>query len=527
MNAKCHSEILFSQIAVQLHPRDPLAITKRDILAGTILLADAGTLPFQQIEIGSKIPAGHKFALKGISEGNEILRYGYRIGIATQDISPGDWIHSHNMNVGNLDRDFKIKVVETETRQESLGDNRFFMGYPRPGGQYGTRNYIAVISTVSCSAQTAQAIAQAFTPERLVGFPNIDGVVAITHTAGCCVPIEGIAYKYLQRTLINLTRHPNVGGVVFISLGCEGNQMADLVDSQKNEAEVPGPSIVGPYLVIQKEGGIAKTIQSGIQAVNAMLPQVNAMTRVVVPLSALTVALQCGGSDGWSGVTSNPLVGKVSDIIVRHGGTVVLSETPEIYGAEHLLTSRSISEEVGQKLIDWIRWWQAQADLLGFSLDNNPTPGNKEGGLTTIYEKSLGAIVKGGTTPLMNVYGYAEQVTSKGLVLMDTPGNDPVSITGQVAGGCNLILFTTGRGSVLGGKLAPCIKVASNTEMYNRMIDDMDYNAGSVLDGTPMDTVAEILLGKVIQSASGSLTKSEANGFREFEFIPWQPGAIL
>jgi altronate hydrolase len=527
MNTRVHPEIPFSQAAIQLDTHDPVAIARQYIPAGVILLADIRTLPFRQLELRDEIPAGHKLALIGISEGSEIRRYGYRIGIATQDISPGDWIHSHNMNVGNLARDFKIQVTQNKSPASFVDESRFFMGYPRSPGVYGTRNTIAVISTVSCSAQTAQAIAEAFSPDRLAGFPNIDGVVAITHTAGCCVPIGGIAFQYLQRSLINVARHPNVGGVVFISLGCEGNQMADLFDALKNGVREPGAAILGPYLDIQKEGGISRTIKSGVEAVNAMLPKVNDITRVPAPLSALTVALQCGGSDGWSGVTSNPLVGRVSDKLVQGGGTVVLSETPEIYGAEHLLTGRAISQEVGQKLIDRIQWWQAQADLLGFSLDNNPTPGNKEGGLTTIFEKSLGAVSKGGSTPLMNVYEYAERVTTKGLVFMDTPGYDPVAITGQVAGGCNLVLFTTGRGSVFGGNLVPCIKIASNTDLYNRMTEDMDFNAGTLLDGAPMDEAAERLLEKVILAASGSPTKSEASGNRDLEFIPWQPGAIL
>jgi altronate hydrolase len=524
MNMNSHLDIPFSQIAIWLDPQDPLAIAKRAIPAGTTLLSDIDSLPFQHMELPAPIPAGHKFALKGIPEGNEILRYGYKIGVATQDIYPGDWIHTHNLNVGDLTREFEVKVVRSGGQIETAEDDRFFMGYPRQGSRYGTRNYIAVVSTVSCSAQTAQAIAHAFPAERLAGFPHVDGVIALAHNGGCCAPIGSNAYRYLQRILMNLTRHPNVGGILFVSLGCENNQMGDLVENQKNE---PSSTIIGPYLVIQKEGGVAKTIRLGVQAVQDMLPRVNEVARVRAPLSALTVALQCGGSDGWSGVTANPLVGKVSDTIVQAGGTVVLSETPEIYGAEHLLTSRSLSLEVGQKLIERIRWWQDQAAKLGFSLDNNPTPGNKEGGLTTIFEKSFGAISKAGSTPLTQVYEYAELVTSKGLVFMDAPGYDPVSVTGQVGGGCNMILFTTGRGSVYAGKLAPCIKVASNTDTYNRMADDMDYNAGAILDGGTIEAESEALLAKVLQAASGTLTKSEGYGQRDFDFIPWQPDATL
>jgi altronate hydrolase len=403
------------------------------------------------------------------------------------------------------------------------------MGYPRAGNRFGVRNTIAVVSTVNCSAQSVQAIAGAFTPEILADFPNVDGVVAITHSYGCSGPIGDLSYRYLQRTLLNLARQPNIGGIVYVSLGCEVNQMADLVSAAREQANENdhGTAVVGPFLTIQDEGGIAKTVSAGIKAVKEMLPRVNAIRRVPAPLSGLSVALQCGGSDGWSGVTANPLVGRVADEIVRGGGTVVLAETPEIYGAEHLLTSRAASEQVGQKLIERIQWWQAQAELLGFSLDNNPSPGNKAGGLTTIYEKSLGAVAKGGSTPLMDVVEYAGWIDSKGLVFMDTPGNDPASVTGQVAGGCNLVLFTTGRGSVFGGNLAPCIKIASNSDTYRRMVDDMDYNAGVILEGKTFDEATAELLEQVIAVASGAPTKSEGNPYRQAEFIPWHIGVTL
>lgn len=527
MSMTNNPSVPFSSNALRLNADDPLAIAKREIPMGTVLLADEVGLPFQQLKILENIPAAHKLALIGISEGEEIKRYGARIGVASQDILPGEWIHTHNLSVGSLKRSFEIKVVQNALYPAHPENERYFMGFPRPNGQFGTRNYIAVLSTVSCSAQTAQGIARAFKPEDLAAYPNVDGVIAITHTSGCCVPIAGSAYEYLQRTLLNLAQHPNIAGVVLVSLGCEVNQLEGLYDSLKNTRATVGLPILGPYLVIQKEGGIAKTIQAGIQAIHTILPKANEVQRVPAPLSALTVALQCGGSDGWSGVTANPLVGKISDRIVSGGGTVVLSETPEIYGAEQLLTNRSISEGVGQKLIDRIQWWQAQSDLLGFSLDNNPTPGNKAGGLTTIYEKSLGAVAKGGSTPLVDVYEYAKKIQSKGLVFMDTPGYDPASITGQVAGGCNLVLFTTGRGSVFGGNLAPCIKIATNTQTYDRMVDDMDFNAGQILEGMPVQTVSDNLLERVIQTASGARTKSENFSLRDSEFILWQPGPML
>ena len=387
-------EMLFSQTAIQLDTRDPLAIAKQEIRQGWVLQADIPGLPFQQLTIRQTIPSGHKLALKKIAAGEEIARYGSRIGQATQDILPGEWIHTHNLSVGEMNREFVLRTAQPHLSGAPDAGHRF-MGYQRPNGRVGTRNFIAVISTVSCSAQTAREIAQSFPREALADFPNVDGVVAVTHSLGCCDPIGGTVFRYLQRALLNLTRHPNVGGVIFVSLGCENNQMAELT--------LPEPEsdscVIGPFLTIQQEGGIEKTVAAGVAAVNRMLPRINSIARSPAPLRALTAALQCGGSDGWSGVTANPLVGRVADQIVHAGGTVVLAETPEIYGAEQLLLRRVISPAVGEKLIERIRWWQAQAALLGFSLDNNPSPGNKAGGLTTIFEKSLGAVAKGGVRP--------------------------------------------------------------------------------------------------------------------------------
>ena len=516
--------IPFSHNAIRLDRRDPLAIAKCEILPGAVLASDAPDLPFKLLTITQAVPAGHKFALHPLSAGEEVLRYGHRIGAATQAIAPGEWIHSHNLGVGSLVRDLKSMQVVPRQAPQLAPDRCDFMAYLRPNGLCGTRNYIFVVSTVSCSAQTARAIAQTFTPAALAQFPNIDGVVAITHSSGCSYPAGSLSGQYLQRCLANLIDHPNAGGIIFVGLGCEVNQMAALVEARRS---TPGAGVIGPYLTIQELGGIEKTAATGQQAVAAMLPQVNALARTPVSIANLKIALQCGGSDGWSGVTANPLIGKVADQIVFHGGTVVLSETPEIYGAEQLLTSRLASKKAGRKLVARIKWWQAQARLLGFSLDNNPSPGNKAGGLTTIFEKSLGAVSKGGSTPLMEVYDYAERITSRGLVFMDTPGNDPVSVTGQVAGGCNLVLFSTGRGSVFGGSVAPCIKIASNSPTFRQMSADMDFDAGSLLTGKSMPEAAEDLLDLVIRTASGSLTKAEGKVYREAEFVPWQPGAVL
>ena len=521
--------ILFSHIAIRLDRRDPVAIAKEDILPGMVISADLPGLPFDRLTITQKIPAGHKFALCTLAAGEEILRYGCRIGIASAAITAGDWVHTHNLEVGDLARNFAIQTITTGQPAAVATPERTFMGYPRPQGLNGTRNYILVVSTVNCSAQTARAIALAFPPELLSAYPNVDGVLAVTHSTGCSMPAGSLAHEYLQRTLLNLIGHPNVGGIIFVGLGCEVNQLARQVEERRlaQSADEPGACQVGPYLTLQEQGGIEATVSAGRQAVRDMLPHVNRTQRVLVPLSSLKVALQCGGSDSWSGVTANPLIGRVADQLVAAGATVVLSETPEIYGAEYLLTGRAASHQVGEKLVECIQAWQAQAELLGVSLDNNPSPGNKAGGLTTIFEKSLGAVSKGGSTPLRQVYQYAERVDCPGLVFMDTPGNDPVSVTGQVAGGCSLVLFSTGRGSVFGGSIAPCLKVASNTSMYRHMAGDMDYNAGALLDGKSMEEAAADLLDLVVQAASGAPTRAERIGYREAEFVPWQPGIVL
>jgi altronate hydrolase len=379
-----------------------------------------------------------------------------------------------------------------------------------------------LIASVNCSAHTSREIARYFTPERLASYPNVDGVIALTHHLGCTSRIGGPDYRMLQRTLAGMARHPNVGAFVFIGLGCETNQISALIEDEKLNGNRPVP-----HLVIQDEGGIRKTVAAGIATVETLLPQVNATQREPQPISELMVALECGGSDSWSGITANPLVGMVADAVVRQGGTVVLSETPEVYGAEHLLTRRAVSPAVGQKLVDKIRWWEAYTRKMGMEIDNNPSPGNKAGGLTTIYEKSLGAIAKGGSTPLTGVYEYAEPVKNRGFTFMDSPGYDPVSVTGMVAGGCNVVLFTTGRGSVFGFKPAPSIKICTNSATYNRMEEDMDLNAGKIQEGTSMEPVAEELLDLMIAVASGQPSKSEAQGVGEAEFNPWTLGGMV
>ncbi len=492
----------FDRLALVLHPEDNIAIARRALHARTELA---------EFTLADDIPAGHKFAIAPIAPGAVVRRYGYSIGRATQPILPGQWVHTHNLSADRPDEPYSYRVVEPLMIQSA---RETFLGYRRADGRVGTRNHIAVIATVNCSAQVARQIARAFAADRLRAFPNVDGVIPIVHSGGCSFTPGGLTQRYLQRSLVGVAAHPNVGACLFIGLGCEANQIGDYRD-------------VGPGLVIQEQGGFRRTVAAGIQAVEELLPRVNACRRTAQPVSELNLALQCGGSDSWSGVTANPLLGRVVDDLVSQGSTGVLAETPEIFGAEHLLTERVVSFEVGEKLIERFKWWSENAVRLGFAVDNNPTPGNKAGGLTTIFEKSLGAVAKGGRTPLGGVYEYAERVTNRGLVLMDTPGNDAISVTGQVAGGCNLIVFTTGRGSVLGSPIAPCVKVASNLALAASMPEDMDFDAGQLAEGGSMERAAAELRELLIRVASGRRTRSEENEQGESEFAPWQVGSAV
>jgi altronate hydrolase len=436
----------------------------------------------------------------------------------------GDHVHTHNLAVEDFARDYAfcsdVRAVDFVPEAE----RRTFMGYKRPDGRVGTRNYIAVIASVNCSAHTIHEIVRHFTPERLAAYPNVDGVIALTHGSGCGVRLGGEDYTILQRTMVGMARHANVGAYLMVGLGCETNQIQDVVDNYHLNADSSNMPL---NLTIQGQGGIRKTVAAGIEMIEQLLPVVNETPRTAQPISELMVALKCGGSDGWSGVTANPVVGLLADEIVRQGGYAVLAETPEIYGAEHLLTRRAASREVGEKLVGMVRWWEKHADKHNMEIDNNPSAGNKVGGLTTILEKSLGAVAKGGSTPLVGVYDYAEPVTARGFSFVDTPGYDPVCVTGQVASGCNIVLFTTGRGSVFGYKPAPSIKITTNTAIYEHMIDDMDFNAGRVLDGADMQAAANDLLDLVIAVASGEPSKSEAQGVGADEFIPWNLGGTL
>ncbi len=485
----------------------------------------------EEITTTEPIQLGHKISTSTIAKGEPILKFGQIIGFATETISPGSWIHVHNCDASLFERDHAIAQHIPETPKAVTQDT--FQGYRRSDGRVGTRNYVAIISTVNCSASTSKMIADRFPKEILDQYPNIDGLLPLTHKTGCGMKYDSPDHHSLNRVLAGYARHPNVGAYVLVGLGCEVSQIPFLIDSQKL-VKIEGIDDSGthnqsapPMISIQETGGIKKTVDAGIEALKDILPQANDVQRETVPASELVLGLQCGGSDGNSGVTANPALGLASDFIIAQGGAAVLGETTEIYGAEHLLTRRAINQEVGEKLLERLRWWEWYASIFKAEINNNPSPGNKEGGLTTIYEKSLGAIAKGGSTALTAVYEYAEKIEAKGLSVMDTPGYDPASLTGIIAGGANLCVFTTGRGSVFGAKPVPCIKVATNNPLYERMKDDMDINAGKILDGVSVEEVGREIYERILQIASGEPTLSEAQGVGEEEFCPWTVGPVL
>ena len=469
----------------------------------------------------TQIPRGHKMATQDIPQGAPVYKYAQVIGYAGVDIAKGDHVHTHNLEFRNVDQTYEFATNLRPVTPVAKPD--MFMGYRRASGRVGTRNYIAVLTSVNCSATAARRIADYFTDDKLAAYPNVDGVVAFVHGTGCGMAGSGDGFEALQRVMWGYARNPNVGGVLMAGLGCEMNQIDWLVEAYGLKT---GPLFQS--MNIQNVGGLQKTIDLGIKKIEEMLPIVNQATRTECPASELMVALQCGGSDAWSGITANPALGYAVDLLTAQGGTGVLAETPEIYGAEHLLTARAVDKNVGEKLVGMIKWWEDYTARNLGSMDNNPSPGNKKGGLTTILEKSLGAAAKGGTTPLTGVYKYGEPVTAKGFTFMDSPGYDPASVTGQIASGCNLVCFTTGRGSAFGSKPSPTIKVATNTDMYNRMVDDMDINAGTILtDGRSVQEVGREIYEMFLRVASGEQSKSEAQGLGDFEFVPWQIGAVM
>ncbi len=503
-----------TSLTIRLHADDDVVIARAQLVSGTALLDE-------NVKVSGLIPPGHKVATHAISAGAPVKRYNQIIGFAKRAIAPGEHVHLHNLAMGDFARDYAFGVDAKPTRYVETPAT--FQGIVRADGRVATRNYIGILSTVNCSATVAHGIADSFKAGALRNFPNVDGVVALTHGSGCGMDVNGESMHVLRRTLGGYARHANFAGVLIVGLGCEANQISALLGA---EHLAEGATL--RTFSIQDTGGTAKTIARGVAMIEAMLPQANAVRRESVPASHLRLGLQCGGSDGYSGITANPALGAAVDLLVRHGGTAILSETPEIYGAEHLLTRRAVSREVGEKLIARIKWWEDYTARNQGEMNNNPSPGNKAGGLTTILEKSLGAVAKGGTTNLVEVYEYAEAVNAKGFVYMDTPGYDPVSATGQVAGGANMICFTTGRGSAYGCAPSPSLKLATNTTLWNRQEEDIDINCGEIVDGnSTVESMGERFFRLILETASGAKTKSELHGYGQNEFVPWYLGAVM
>lgn len=497
---------------LRLSPQDDVAIALVNLNAG-----DACGLA--GIIAKEPISSGHKIALRDIPAADDVRKYGWSIGKAMTAIPAGSHVHDHNLAFAASQRDAPAAYNQ---RQQVSATPRFFEGYTRADGRIGTRNMVGILTSVNCSATVARRIARDFHEDVMADFAHVDGVAAFTHATGCGTAYTGDGVENLQRTLAGYARHANFHSVVIIGLGCEVNQIDRLV----NEMGLERSDRLRTY-TIQEVGGTAKAIDHGRGLVRELVQDANQARRAPAPVSAITLGLQCGGSDGWSGVTANPALGIASDLLAAQGGTAILSETPEIYGAENLLLRRAATPEIGAKLIERLEWWEDYVARNGASLDNNPSPGNKKGGLTTILEKSLGAVAKSGSTPLKGVYRYGQSIEEAGFVFMDSPGYDPCSATGQIAAGANMIAFTTGRGSVFGSKPAPCVKLASNAALAAHMDDDIDVDCSPILQGESVADAGARVFEEIIAVASGKLSKSEALGLGDEEFVPWQVGAYM
>lgn len=504
--------------AILLHPRDDVVIAMGALARGATLHTSNGA-----VSVARHIAAGHKVAIRPRDTGDPVRRYGKIIGVASSVIRPGDHVHVHNLRQPDLPVECDVLPEAPNVGKRAAPDVRYFDGYLRPDGRVGTRNYVAIISTVNCSASVCQQVKERFR-DAAQDYPNVDGVIAITHKSGCGLASGAQDHETLERVLAGYASHPNVAGYVFVGLGCEVAQPLAL--AEKHQLRLPSGERA-PIISIQQEGGVRRAVEAAAAVVARLLGIASGARRTQRPVSDLVLGTNCGGSDSYSGITSNPALGWAFDEIVRQGGTGLLGETTEVFGAEHILARRATNERVAQKLLDRIAWWHDHLRVHGADFGSNPSPGNAEGGITTILEKSLGAIAKSGTTPLVDVIDYAERVCDKGFIYMDTPAYDPVSVTGLVAGGANVMCFTTGRGSVFGCKPVPSIKLASNSELYRRMNDDMDIDCGVVLEGEPIEEVGRQIFEDVLAVASGKATKSELAGVGEHEFAPWVRGPVL
>jgi altronate hydrolase len=473
----------------------------------------------QDISTIDPIPFGHKVCLKSINKGDPVIKYDQIIGFASKDISAGEHVHSHNLEFKEFKRNFKVTNKKNIIEEKA---DTFFNGILRDNGDVATRNYIGIVSTVNCSATVTKMIVEKIKYSNILkDYPNIDGIVPITHSTGCGMNTVSEGMQIFQRTIDGFKNHPNFSHVFVIGLGCECAQVSLFDESLKKHNRIH-------FLTIQDEGGTKKIVEKVFSQIKNLLSEANTINRTSQPVSHLTLALQCGGSDGYSGITANPALGVAADLLVKKGGSSILSETPEIYGAEHLLINRANSQVTADKLIKRIEWWRHYTSINNSTMDNNPAPGNKKGGLTTILEKSLGAVAKGGNSILQDVLNYAEPLKNKGFNFMDSPGYDPVSVTGQVASGANVICFTTGRGSCFGCKPVPSLKLSTNTTMYEKMSEDMDINCGSIAEGKEnIEEVGQNIFKLVINTASGNKSKSEINGYGDEEFNPWQVGVVM
>ncbi len=524
---------------LRLHRADNIVVALRDLPRGSaISLPGRGAIVTNEL-----IPIGHKLAVEPIEAGAAARKYGERIGLATTPIAPGDWVHCHNLvnpPRGEQDVDLPPSMAAADLEPAPT-----FQGYMRSDGRVGTRNCIAVIASVNCSAGVAHEVASRFPADRLSPFANVDTVLPLTHDSGCGMPRHGTHWDHLRRVLSGMRSHPNIAACLVIGLGCEQLSADDVVTVDQPLRSSPasysppvpsqspqhqgmaGPSPSPKTLVIQQVGGTQATIEAAERTIVHWLPQVDQWRRQTVSANKLVVATECGGSDAFSGITANPAVGRAADLVVGAGGTAVLAETPEVVGAEQVLLRRATSNAVREALLERIAWWEWYAGVFGAELDHNPSPGNKAGGLSTIAEKSLGAILKGGSSPLKAVLEYAEPIPAGGFVFMDTPGFDPPSVTGMVAGGANVILFTTGRGSCFGSNCVPTIKIASNSQLAQKMPEDIDIDAGQILHGRSLDQTGSDIFQTILDVASGRKTCSEQLGYGAYEFVPWAIGPVL
>jgi altronate hydrolase len=497
--------------AIHLHPDDNIAVARVLIPAGAELHIGGALITTLDL-----IPAGHKVALRAIQPGQMVLRYGQAIGRASQPIEPGRHVHTHNLGYEELELAYEFPAGDTPPARPTATAPAF-LGYVREDGRVGTRNYIAVVAASNCAAHTAETIARGF--EDYPFPPNVDGVVAFPHGDGCGHAF-GPDVDQLRRTLSGVLAHPNVSAAVILGLGCEVNQ----IDHYLGPGAPASSRLVG--LTLQTSGGTTGAVAAARREISRFIDQAAAEQRSEAPASRLVLGLNCGGSDSFSGITANPALGHCSDLLAQIGATPVLAETPEIFGAEHLLVRRARNRQVAEKLLACVRGYKRYLSRFEGSFDDNPSPGNKAGGLSNILEKSLGAVAKGGTSTLVDVYDYAERITAPGFVFMNTPGYDPVSLSGLAAGGCNLIAFTTGRGSAIGFPTIPVVKIATNSDTYRRMTGNMDVNAGSIGDGEKsVQQVGREIFDLVLEVASGRRTCAERLGHKEF--VPWRIGPVM